>query len=120
MYFSDIELVSELKIDGLAISLNYEDSNFTVGATRGDGSVGENITNNAKVYKNIPLKIPYKGQLVIRGESIITYSEFERINAEIEDVTAKYRNPRNLCSGSVRQLNNKITAERNVLFYVYS
>ena len=108
------------KMDGLTNVLTYQNGELTKALTRGNGEIGENITNNAKVYKNIPLKIPYQGELVLRGESIITYSEFERINAEIEDVAAKYKNPRNLCSGSVRQLNNKITAERNVLFYVYS
>ena len=108
------------KMDGLTNVITYENGELVKALTRGNGEIGENITNNAKVYKNIPVKIPYKGQLVLRGESIITYSEFERINAEIEDVSAKYKNPRNLCSGSVRQLNNKITAERNVLFYVYS
>ena len=108
------------KMDGLTNVITYNNGELVKALTRGNGEIGENITNNAKVYKNIPLKIPYKGELVLRGESIITYSEFDRINAEIEDVTAKYKNPRNLCSGSVRQLNNKITAERNVLFYVYS
>ena len=108
------------KMDGLTNVITYENGELVKALTRGNGEIGENITNNAKVYKNLPVRIPYKGQLVLRGESIITYSEFERINAEIEDVTAKYKNPRNLCSGSVRQLNNKITAERNVLFYVYS
>jgi len=108
------------KMDGLTNVLTYQNGELVKALTRGNGEIGENITNNAKVYKNIPLKISYKGELVLRGESVITYSEFERINAEIEDVSAKYKNPRNLCSGSVRQLNNKITAERNVLFYVYS
>ena len=108
------------KMDGLTNVITYNNGELVKALTRGNGEIGENITNNAKVYKNIPLKIPYKGELVLRGESIITHSEFDRINAEIEDVTAKYKNPRNLCSGSVRQLNNKITAERNVLFYVYS
>ncbi len=87
--------------------------------TRGNGEIGEIITNNARVYKNIPLKIPYTGELVIRGEAIITYSEFERINSEIPEADAKYKNPRNLCSGSVRQLNNAITAQRNVELYVF-
>ena len=108
------------KMDGLTNVITYNNGELVKALTRGNGEIGENITNNARVYKNIPVKIPYKGELVLRGESIITYSEFERINAEIEDVSAKYKNPRNLCSGSVRQLNNKITAERNVLFYVYS
>ena len=108
------------KMDGLTNVLTYQNGELVKALIRGNGEIGENITNNAKVYKNIPLKISYKGELVLRGESVITYSEFERINAEIEDVSAKYKNPRNLCSGSVRQLNNKITAERNVLFYVYS
>ncbi len=119
-FLGDKEGILSWKMDGLTNVITYENGELVKALTRGNGEIGENITNNAKVYKNIPLKIQYKGQLVLRGESIITYSEFERINAEIEDVTAKYKNPRNLCSGSVRQLNNKITAERNVLFYVYS
>ena len=119
-FLGDKEGILSWKMDGLTNVITYENGELVKALTRGNGEIGENITNNAKVYKNIPVKIPYKGQLVLRGESIITYSEFERINAEIEDVTAKYKNPRNLCSGSVRQLNNKITAERNVLFYVYS
>ena len=119
-FLGDKEGMLSWKMDGLTNVLTYQNGELVKALTRGNGEIGENITNNARVYKNIPLKIPYKGELVLRGESIITYSEFERINAEIEDVTAKYKNPRNLCSGSVRQLNNKITAERNVLYYVYS
>jgi len=119
-FLGDKEGILSWKMDGLTNVLTYQNGELVKALTRGNGEIGENITNNARVYKNIPLKIPYQGELVLRGESIITYSEFERINAEIEDVTAKYKNPRNLCSGSVRQLNNKITAERNVLFYVYS
>ena len=88
--------------------------------TRGNGEVGEVITNNAKVFKNVPLHIPYKGELILRGEAVIGYKDFERINEEIDDVDAKYKNPRNLCSGSVRQLNNKITAQRNVKFYAFT
>ena len=119
-FLGDKEGMLSWKMDGLTNVITYSNGELVKALTRGNDEIGENITNNAKVYKNIPVKIPYKGELVLRGESIITYSEFERINAEIEDVTAKYKNPRNLCSGSVRQLNNKITAERNVLFYVYS
>ncbi len=119
-FLGDKEGMLSWKMDGLTNVLTYQNGELVKALTRGNGEIGENITNNARVYKNIPLKIPYKGELVLRGESIITYSEFERINAEIEDVNAKYKNPRNLCSGSVRQLNNKITAERNVLYYVYS
>lgn len=119
-FLGDKEGMLSWKMDGLTNVLTYSGGELVKALTRGNGEIGENITNNAKVYKNIPLKIPYQGELVLRGESVITYSEFERINAEIEDVTAKYKNPRNLCSGSVRQLNNKITAERNVLFYAYT
>lgn len=108
------------KLDGLTIVLTYENGELVKAVTRGNGIVGEVITNNAKVFKNIPLRIPYKGQLVLRGEAIITYSEFERINETIGDVDAKYKNPRNLCSGSVRQLNNEITARRNVRFYAFA
>lgn len=82
--------------------------------------MGEVITNNAKVFKNVPLQIAYQGELILRGEAIISYSDFEKINKQIEDVDAKYKNPRNLCSGSVRQLNNEITAKRNVYFYAFS
>jgi len=119
-FLGEKEGVLSWKMDGLTNVLTYQNGELVKAVTRGNGEIGEIITNNAKVYKNIPVKIPYKGELVLRGESIITYSEFERINSEIEDVNAKYKNPRNLCSGSVRQLNNKITAERNVLFYVFA
>lgn len=108
------------KLDGLTIVLTYENGELVKAVTRGNGIVGEVITNNAKVFKNIPLRIPYKGQLVLRGEAIITYSEFERINETIGDADAKYKNPRNLCSGSVRQLNNEITARRNVRFFAFT
>ncbi len=108
------------KLDGLTIVLTYENGQLQKAVTRGNGVVGEVITNNAKVFKNIPLQIPFKGRLVLRGEAVITYSDFEKINASIEDADAKYKNPRNLCSGSVRQLNNEITARRNVRFYAFS
>ena len=108
------------KLDGLTIVLTYENGELAKAVTRGNGVVGEVVTNNARVFKNVPLKIPYQGRLVLRGEAIITYSDFERINESIEDVDAKYKNPRNLCSGSVRQLNNEITAHRNVRFYAFA
>lgn len=108
------------KLDGLTIVLTYEGGTLIKAVTRGNGVVGEVITNNAKVFKNIPLQIAHKGQLILRGEAVITYSDFKKINEEIEDVDARYKNPRNLCSGSVRQLNNEITAKRNVRFYAFS
>lgn len=108
------------KLDGLTIVLTYENGELIKAVTRGNGIVGEVITNNARVFKNIPLKISFKERLVLRGEAIITYSDFEKINETIGDADAKYKNPRNLCSGSVRQLNNEITAKRNVRFYAFS
>ena len=108
------------KLDGLTIVLTYENGELIKAVTRVNGIVGEVITNNARVFKNIPLKISFKGRLVLRGEAIITYSDFEKINETIGDADAKYKNPRNLCSGSVRQLNNEITAKRNVRFYAFS
>ena len=108
------------KLDGLTIVLTYRDGVLAQAVTRGNGIVGEDITNNARVFDNLPLKIAYTGELVLRGEALITYADFERINSEIPDVDARYKNPRNLCSGSVRQLNNKITAERNVHFFAFS
>ena len=108
------------KLDGLTIVLTYENGELVKAVTRGNGIVGEVITNNARVFKNIPLKISFRGRLVLRGEAIITYSDFEKINETIGDADAKYKNPRNLCSGSVRQLNNEITAKRNVRFYAFS
>ena len=108
------------KLDGLTIVLTYENGELIKAVTRGNGIVGEVITNNARVFKNIPLKISFKGRLVLRGEAIITYSDFEKINETIGDADAKYKNPRNLCSGSVRQLNNEITAKRNVRFFAFS
>ena len=108
------------KLDGLTIVLTYRDGKLYKAVTRGNGEVGEVITNNAKVFQNLPLRISYQGELILRGEAVISYSDFEKINAEIEDVDAKYKNPRNLCSGSVRQLNNEITAKRNVSFFAFS
>jgi len=108
------------KLDGLTIVLTYRDGELQKAVTRGNGEIGEVITPNAKVFKNLPHSINFKDELIIRGEAVITYSDFEKINAEIEDVNAKYKNPRNLCSGSVRQLNNEITAKRNVNFFAFS
>lgn len=108
------------KMDGLTVVLTYREGKLFKAVTRGNGVIGEVVTNNARVFQNLPLQIPYKGELVLRGEAIITYSDFEKINAEIENVDAKYKNPRNLCSGSVRQLNNEITAKRHVQFYAFS
>ena len=108
------------KLDGLTIVLTYEGGKLTKAVTRGNGEIGEVITNNAKVFTNIPLNIAYKGSLVLRGEAVISYSDFNKINEQIPETEGKYKNPRNLCSGSVRQLNNKITAERNVRFYGFS
>lgn len=108
------------KMDGLTIVLTYDHGQLEKAVTRGNGTVGEVVTNNARVFKNVPLRIPFEGRLVLRGEAVIRYSDFERINRSIEDVDARYKNPRNLCSGSVRQLNNQVTAERNVYFYAFS
>jgi len=108
------------KLDGLTIVLTYSDGTLAKAVTRGNGEVGEVVTNNVKVFKNIPLVIPFKGDLILRGEAVISYSDFNRINEEMIDATIKYKNPRNLCSGSVRQLNNKVTSERNVNFYAFS
>lgn len=108
------------KLDGLTIVLTYKNGELEKAVTRGNGEVGEVITNNARTFKNLPLKIAYQGELILRGEAIISYSDFEKINAKIEEADAKYKNPRNLCSGSVRQLNNEITAKRNVKFYAFS
>ena len=114
------ETILSWKLDGLTIVLTYENGKLTKAVTRGNGEVGEVITNNAKVFKNLPVSIGYQGELVLRGEAVITYSDFEKINAQIEDDEAKYKNPRNLCSGSVRQLNNEVTAKRNVNFFAFS
>ena len=108
------------KLDGLTIVLTYEDGRLTKALTRGNGDVGEVITANARTFANLPVEIPYKQRLVLRGEAVIKYSDFERINATIPDAEAKYKNPRNLCSGSVRQLNSRITAERIVNFFAFS
>lgn len=108
------------KLDGLTVVLVYREGTLLKAVTRGNGEIGEVITNNARVFANIPLTISYQGELVLRGEAVIKYSDFNRINDEIEDVTAKYKNPRNLCSGSVRQLNNQITARRNVNFKAFT
>lgn len=108
------------KLDGLTIVLTYREGELFKAVTRGNGITGEVITNNAKVFKNIPHRIPYRGELVLRGEAVIKYSDFEKINASIDSVDAKYKNPRNLCSGSVRQLNNEITSKRSVFFFAFT
>lgn len=119
-WLGDKEGVMSWKMDGLTVVLTYEDGALVKAVTRGNGEIGEVITNNARVFANLPRSISYKEQLIIRGEAVIKYSDFDKINATIEDVDAKYKNPRNLCSGSVRQLNNQITAERNVHFFAFN
>ncbi len=114
------EALLSWKLDGLTIVLTYFAGKLAKAVTRGNGEVGEVITNNAKVFQNVPLSIPYQGELILRGEAVISYSDFEEINRRIGEADAKYKNPRNLCSGSVRQLNNEITARRNVKFYAFS
>ena len=105
------EALLSWKLDGLTIVLTYENGTLQKAVTRGNGEIGEVITNNARVFKNIPHKIAFEGRLILRGEAVITYSDFEKVNAEIADAETKYKNPRNLCSGSVRQLNNEITSK---------
>ena len=119
-FLGDQKAVISWKLDGLTIVLTYRDGSLEKAVTRGNGEIGEIITNNAKVFQNIPHTIPYKGELILRGEAVISYADFQRINDEIEDVDAKYKNPRNLCSGSVRQLNNEITAKRHVHFLAFT
>ncbi|OUP65303.1 DNA ligase (NAD(+)) LigA [Drancourtella sp. An177] len=119
-FLGDQKALLSWKMDGLTIVLTYREGVLFKAVTRGNGEIGEVITNNARVFRNIPLKIAYQGELILRGEAVIRYKDFEKINEEIEDVDAKYKNPRNLCSGSVRQLNNEITAKRNVRFYAFS
>lgn len=108
------------KLDGLTVVLTYENGLLQKAVTRGNGDVGEVITPNAKVFVNVPVRIPHEGHVVVRGEAVIRYDDFEEINARIDDADAKYKNPRNLCSGSVRQLNSRVTAERNVRFYAFT
>lgn len=119
-FAGDQNVVMSWKMDGLTIVLTYQGGELTKAVTRGNGEVGEVITGNARVFKNVPLRIPYQGELILRGEAVIGYKDFERINEEIPDADARYKNPRNLCSGSVRQLNSEVTAKRNVRFYAFS
>ena len=120
-WIGDKKALLSWKMDGLTVILEYDaEGKLAKAVTRGNGEIGEVITNNARVFKNVPLSIAHKGGLVLRGEAVITYSDFYKINEEIEDVDAKYKNPRNLCSGSVRQLNNEITAKRNVNFFAFT
>ncbi len=119
-FAGDQNVVMSWKMDGLTIVLTYQGGDLTKAVTRGNGEVGEVITGNARVFKNVPLRIPYQGELILRGEAVIGYKDFERINEEIPDADARYKNPRNLCSGSVRQLNSEVTAKRNVRFYAFS
>lgn len=119
-FLGDQEALISWKLDGLTVVLTYENGELVKAVTRGNGIIGEVITNNAKTFKNIPLKIEHQGVVTLRGEAVIRYSDFEKINAQIEDPDGKYKNPRNLCSGSVRQLNNEITAKRNVNFFAFA
>lgn len=119
-FAGDKVCVLSWKLDGLTVVLSYDDGKLQKAVTRGNGQVGEVITANARTFKNIPLSIPFKGKLTLRGEAIIKYSDFEQINKTIQESEAKYKNPRNLCSGSVRQLNSKITSERNVNFVAFA
>ena len=119
-FLGDQKAVISWKLDGLTIVLTYRNGELEKAVTRGNGEVGEVITSNARVFRNLPLRIPFTGELVLRGEAVIGYKDFEKINDEIEDVDARYKNPRNLCSGSVRQLNSEITAQRNVRFYAFT
>lgn len=119
-FLGDQRAMISWKLDGLTIVLTYRDGALEKAVTRGNGEVGEVVTNNARVFRNLPLHIPYEGELVLRGEAVISYKDFEEINEEIGDADAKYKNPRNLCSGSVRQLNNEITAKRKVRFYAFT
>ena len=118
-FLGDKEGILMWKLDGLTIVLTYENGELVEALTRGNGEIGEVVTENARFFENIPLVIPYKGSLMVRGEAIIKYSDFNRINDEIADVAEKYKNPRNLCSGSVRQLSTEVTASRNINFIVY-
>lgn len=108
------------KLDGLTIVLTYEDGKLKSGVTRGTGTIGEVVTENVKQFKNVPLTIPYKGRLVVRGEAIIKYSDFKKMNDELDDGSSQYKNPRNLCSGSVRQLDSRVTASRNVNCIIFA
>jgi len=116
----DKEAILSWKLDGLTVVLTYNDGKLAKAVTRGNGEIGEVVTGNAKTFQNLPLSISYKGELIIRGEAVITYSDFEEVNSKFAEDEEKYKNPRNLCSGSVRQLNSKITAERKVRFYAFS
>lgn len=119
-WLQDKSAILSWKLDGLTIVLTYHEGKLAKAVTRGNGEIGEVITNNARTFKNIPLSIGYQGTLVLRGEAVISYSDFDKINRELPETEEHYKNPRNLCSGSVRQLNNEITAKRNVRFFAFS
>lgn len=119
-WLKDKEGLLSWKLDGLTVVLTYENGTLSKAVTRGNGEVGEVVTNNARTFVNLPLSIPYEGKLILRGEAVITYEDFKKINDEIEDAEVKYKNPRNLCSGSVRQLNNEVTKNRRVRFFAFS
>ena len=119
-WLGDQKAMLSWKLDGLTVVLTYREGKLFRAVTRGNGITGEVITNNARVFKNLPAVIPFRGELTLRGEAVIKYSDFRRINENIENIDARYKNPRNLCSGSVRQLNNEITAQRNVFFFTFS
>nr|WP_330377623.1 hypothetical protein [Cellulosilyticum ruminicola] len=119
-FLADQEGLLSWKLDGLTIVATYEGGTLVSAVTRGNGTVGEEITNNFRTFKNVPLTIDYKERMVVRGEAIITYEDFNQINERLGEKEDKYKNPRNLCSGSVRQLNPEVTARRNVRLYAFS
>ena len=119
-WLGDKEGLLSWKLDGLTVGITYENGRLVQGVTRGNGVEGEVITANVLECRNVPKLIPYKGRVMVRGEAVIKYSDFEKINEAIEDADAKYKNPRNLCSGSIRQLDPAVTAERNVSFYAFT
>ena len=119
-FIGDQKTLISWKLDGLTVVLTYREGELQKAVTRGNGEVGEVITGNARVFRNLPLRIPYRGELILRGEAVISYPDFEKINESMGEEEVHYKNPRNLCSGSVRQLNNEITARRNVRFFAFS
>lgn len=116
----NVSYVCELKIDGLAVSLRYEDGLFTLGATRGDGSIGENITANLKTIRSIPLRLKESVTMEVRGEAFMPRRSFEKLNkAKEENGEEPFANPRNAAAGSLRQLDPRLAAKRNLDIFVY-
>lgn len=118
-FIGNKKCIASWKMDGLTVVLTYNNGKLDKAVTRGNGEIGEIVTHNARTFKNLPKEIEFKGKLVLRGEAIITYTDFNKINSSLGSGVENYKNPRNLCSGSVRQLDSSIANNRSIRWFAF-